>query len=171
MNNLFDKKDILTIATADKAEIGTKGYFGDSVLDLVKKIDRNDERELISVNIDETYCFENSSGLDYLFFLPADKVKKSYRALESLEELFDFIYQDDDVYNQTEKAQILVGKKIVLKDKINKRIRVMVIQSVEFSSDSNDNSNVYLNCFSLNELFNTYVIQIKNEWVPFGIER
>ena len=47
----------------------------------------------------------------------------------------------------------------------------MVIQSVEFSEDSDDNSNVYLNCFSLNELFNTYEIQIKGEWVPFGIKK
>ena len=54
--------------------------------------------------------------------------------------------------------------------KITKRIRVMVIQSVEYSSDSSDNSNVYLNCFSLNELFNTYEIQINDEWVPFGVK-
>lgn len=67
MTKLFDVKDLLTIATADQAVVGTKGFFGDSVLDLVKKIDRNDERELISVNIDETYCFD-SSGLAYLFF-------------------------------------------------------------------------------------------------------
>lgn len=173
MTELFDVKDLLTVASANQAEINTKGYFGDNLSNLIEKVRQGKVEILTDVIPDVTYCFENNNDLHYVFFLPIDKVEKPYRALESLDELFNLFYScsSDSVYNQTEKAEILVGRKIVLKDKILKRIRVMVIQSVEFSEDSNDNSNVYLNCFSLNELFNTYEIQINNKWVPFGIER
>lgn len=174
MSNLFDKRDILTVATADQAVVGTKGYFGGGLCTIAYNVERNDVHRLCAVNEDETSCFTDDEGLDYLFFLPADKVKKSCRALESFEELFDFLMPNTFMevdFDQCEKAKVLIGTKIVLKDKITKRIRVMVIQSVEFSSDSSDNSNVYLNCFSLNELFNTFVIQINDKWVPFGIER
>lgn len=173
MTELFNVKDLLTVATADQAEINTKGYFGDNLSNLIEKVRQGKVEILTDVIPDVTYCFESNNDLHYVFFLPIDKVEKPYRALESLDELFNLFYScsSDSVYNQTEKAEILVGRKIVLKDKILKRIRVMVIQSVEFSEDSNDNSNVYLNCFSLNELFNTYEIQVNDEWVPFGIEK
>lgn len=173
MNALFNKKDVLTGITADQAVKGDKGYFGGSLRTIAYNVEQDNVHRLFDINEDETSCFTDEEGLDYLFFLPADKVKKPYRALESIDELFDFFHSSnsDGVYKQTEKAEILVGRKIVLKDKILKRIRVMVIQSVEFSEDSDDNSNVYLNCFSLNELFNTYEIQIKGEWVPFGIKK
>ena len=173
MTELFDVKDLLTVATADQAEVGTKGYFGDNLKNLFESVKLSKVETLTDVIPDVTYCFESDNDLHYVFFLPADRVEKPYRALESIDELFDFFYSSDSdgVYKQTKKAEILVGRKIVLKDKILKRIRVMVIQSVEFSEDSDDNSNVYLNCFSLNELFNTYEIQIKGEWVPFGIKK
>ena len=173
MTELFDVKDLLTVATADQAEINTKGYFGDNLSTLIEKVKLGRVEILADVIPDVTYCFQSNNALHHAFFLPVNKVEKPYRALESLDELFDFFYPcgSDGVYKQTEKAEILVGRKIVLKDKILKRIRVMVIQSVEFSEDSDDNSNVYLNCFSLNELFNTYEIQIKGEWVPFGIKK
>ena len=176
MTELFDVKDLLTVATADQAEINTKGYFGDNLSTLIEKVKLGRVEILADVIPDVTYCFQSNNALHHALFLPADRVEKPYRALESIDELFDFFYSSgsDGVYKQTEqteKAEILVGRKIVLKDKILKRIRVMVIQSVEFSEDSDDNSNVYLNCFSLNELFNTYEIQIKNEWVPFGVKK
>lgn len=183
MTDLFNKKDILTIATADQAEVGTKGYFGDNLNTLIEKVKLGRVEILTDVIPDVTYCFQTNNALHHAFFLPIDKVEKPYRALESFEELFDFLMPNCDRnhlydvdgkkvnFDQCEKAKVLIGTKIVLKDKILKRIRVMVIQSVEFSEDSDDNSNVYLNCFSLNELFNTYEIRIKDEWVPFGIER
>lgn len=183
MTDLFDTKDLLTVATVDQAEVGTKGYFGDNLSNLIERIKLGKVETLIDVMPDVTYCFQSNNDLHYVFFLPADRVEKPYRALESFEELFDFLMPNCDRnhlydvdgkkvnFDQCLQAKLLIGTKIALKDKITKRIRVMVIQSVEYSSDSNDNSNVYLNCFSLNELFNTYEIQIKNEWVPFGIKK
>lgn len=172
MNGLFNKKDVLTGITADQAVKGDKGYFGGSLRTIAYNVEQDNVHRLCDINEDETSCFTDEEGLDYLFFLPADKVKKSCRALESFEELFDFLMPNwDGNFDQYEQAKVLIGTKIVLKDKITKRIRVMVIQSVEFSSDSSDSSNVYLNCFSLNELFGQFEIQINNEWVPFGIKK
>lgn len=173
MSDLFNKEDVLTGITADQAVVGTKGYFGGGLRTIAYNVEQGNVHRLCAINEDETSCFTDEEGLDYLFFLPANKVKKSCRALESFEELFDFLLPNCDKANfdQCLQAKLLIGAKIVLKDKITKRIRVMVIQSVEFSSDSSDNSNVYLNCFSLNELFNTYEIQMNDKWVPFGIER
>ena len=183
MSDLFDKRDILTGITADQAVKGDKGYFGGCLRTIAYNVEQDNVHRLCDINEDETSCFIDEEGLDYLFFLPADKVKKSCRALESFEELFDFLMPNCDRnhlydvngkkvnFDQCLQAKLLIGTKIVLKDKITKRIRVMVIQSVEFSSDSSDNSNVYLNCFSLNELFGQFVIQINDKWVPFGIER
>lgn len=183
MTELFDVKDLLTVATADQAEINTKGYFGDNLSTLIEKVKLGRVEILANIIPDVTYCFQSNNALHHTFFLPIDKVEKPYRALESFEELFDFLMPNCDGnplydvngkkvnFDQCEKAKVLIGTKIALKDKITKRIRVMVIQSVEFSEDSNDNSNVYLNCFSLNELFGQFEIQINNEWVPFGIKK
>lgn len=183
MTELFDVKDLLTVATADQAEINTKGYFGDNLSTLIEKVKLGRVEILADILPDVTYCFQSNNNLHHAFFLPIDKVEKPYRALESFEELFDFLMPNCDTrfvygvdgkkidFNQYEQAKVLIGTKILLKDKITKRIRVMVIQSVEFSSDSSDSSNVYLNCFSLNELFGQFEIQINNEWVPFGIKK
>lgn len=175
MSDLFDKRDILTVVTADQAVKGDRGYFGDTLTELATNVEHGEVHVLAKIYDEDftLYPFKgNHRGRNFALFLPADKVKKSCRALESFEELFEFLMPNcDGNFDQCEKAKLLIGTKIVLKDKITKRIRVMVIQSIEFSSDSSDNSNVYLNCFSLNELFNTYEIQIKDEWVPFGIER
>ena len=38
MTELFDVKDLLTVATADQAEINTKGYFGDNLSTLIEKV-------------------------------------------------------------------------------------------------------------------------------------
>lgn len=186
MNDLFDKSDVLTTLTRKHVKVGNRGYFGNTLTELATDVEHGQYHVLAKIYDEDStlYPFKgNHYGRKFALFLPADKVKKSCRALESFEELFDFLmpncntnflYGEDGKkidFDQCEKAKVLIGTKIVLKDKITKRIRVMVIQSVEFSSDSSDNSNVYLNCFSLNELFNTYEIQINDEWVPFGIER
>ena len=171
MNDLFNRKDILTIATADKAVIGTKGFFGDSVLDLVKKIDRNDERELISVNIDETYCFE-SSGLAYLFFLPKDKVKEKvkepvYRPIKTIDELFSFLLPSisEDKYNTLDKVDIIFSSVFELKGKNSGCIYYKKFTSIRVTDYG-----IVLDAFTLDHYFENYEIKQNGEFVPFGIK-
>lgn len=172
MNNLFNKKDILTIATADKAEIGTKGYFGDSVLDLIKKIDRNEVRELINVNIEETYCFENSSELDYLFFLPADRVKNKvkepvYRPIKTIDELYNFLLPSipGDKYNTLDKVGIISRTVFELKDKLSGYTYYKKFTCIRVSD-----YDIRLDACTLEHYFNNYEIKINDEFVPFGIK-
>lgn len=79
---LFNKEDILTIATSDQAVPETKGYFGNSVNDLIISIKNNIVRTLLEFD-DTTYCFKCSGDMYFSFFLPIDKVKKpTFRALK-----------------------------------------------------------------------------------------
>lgn len=171
MTKLFDVKDLLTIATADQAVVGTKGFFGDSVLDLVKKIDRNDERELISVNIDETYCFE-SSGLAYLFFLPKDKVKEKvkepvYRPIKTIDELFSFLLPSisEDKYNTLDKVGIISRTVFELKDKLSGYTYYKKFTCIRVSD-----YDIKLDACTLEFYFNTFEIKKDGEFVPFGIK-
>ena len=171
MTELFDVKDLLTIATADQAVVGTKGFFGDSVLDLVKKIDRNDERELISVNIDETYCFE-SSGLAYLFFLPKDKVKEKvkepvYRPIKTIDELFSFLLPSisEDKYNTLDKVGIISRTVFELKDKLSGYTYYKKFTCIRVSD-----YDIKLDACTLEFYFNTFEIKKDGEFVPFGIK-
>ena len=50
MDKLFDSKDILTVATADQAVVGTNGYFCDGLHSLAIKIRQSDIGTLTSVN-------------------------------------------------------------------------------------------------------------------------
>lgn len=171
MTELFNKQDVLTLLTAGKDIIGAEGYFGDSIRDLTKNVERGDVKTLIDINADDGYCFGTRKELRYyLFFLPKDKVKvkKSYRPFNSIDELFDFFYPPKDtIYNSIEKAESLLGKKLVLRKLENDQIKVMVIQDIEFN---NTNGNIYLNNLSLDCIFNAYDIEKDSQWVPFGVK-
>lgn len=175
MNNLFDKSDVFTVVTAEQAKVGDRGYFGNSFLDLQDAIKNNYLANIATIFPGRCDCFmNNTENTIYGLFLPLDKVNKkiqTYRPFYSLDELFDFFYPPkDDVYNQIEKAEILLGKKIILKRKGIDQIKVMTIADVDFRIGSSDSSNVYLNGFTLDYLFNVYEIEKESEWVPFGIK-
>ena len=74
MTELFDVKDLLTVATADQAEINTKGYFGDNLSTLIEKVKLGRVEILADVIPDVTYCFQSNNALHHAFFLPADRV-------------------------------------------------------------------------------------------------
>jgi len=177
---LFNKEDVLTGITADKAVVGMKGFVGDSLSALNDKIRRNDVSTLTDIVGNCAYCFEvDHKEQLYAFFLPGERVMKpTYRPIATVDELFDFILPEfelvgDEYGKQVDsyrKAEILLGKKLVLKDLINNRTKVTLIQDVDFSNDDADSSNIYLNNLSLEYLFNNFKIQINGEFVPFGID-
>lgn len=183
---LFDKKDVLSWANCSEAKLSEEGYFGYSISDLEEDVKTKKPRRLCEKVEDSAYTFKaptNGTWEWYPFFLPAYSVKKPpYRPLQDVDELLNFLAPDfdaDDICDQAgnkveidtnKKTEILLGKKIVLKNKTNGRIKIMVIQDIEFSSDITDSSNTYLNCYSLEDLFSLYEIQKDDEFVPFGIE-
>ena len=172
MNDLFNRKDILTIATADKAVIGTKGFFGDNLEEIIDAVKRNKIRTLSDVDMLATYNFWSNEEMNYMFFLPVAKAIKKfnmYRPFNSIDELFNLFYSfsSDSVYSQAEKAEVLLGKKIVLKNRYDNSIKAIVIHDIDFNGTGSD---VIVNSLSLIYLFNNYEIKKDGEFVPFGVK-
>ena len=111
IDKLFDSKDILTVATADQAVVGTKGYFGDNLVNLIADVRQGKVETLTDVTPDVTYCFESNNDLHYIFFLPADRVKnkvKVYRPIKTIDELYNFLVSSvvvDDYNNRETKKE------------------------------------------------------------------
>ena len=183
-NKLFKKEDVLTNVTADKAEIGTKGYFGNTVRDLTRAIAERDVRELASVDQDNAYCcFGTNNDSHYILFLPLGRVKKTYtyRPIANLEELLEFLVPDldanavcdsagnNDEISRYEKAKLLLGKQITLREKQGAYTNVLIIDRVDFYGDSDAGEDISINGSPLNFLFESYKILIDGKWVPFGV--
>lgn len=167
----FNESDLITWSNREKAVIGNEYYFGDSIDNLKFKILNAETYKLAGI-LDNLFIgtFKNHCDNYYPCILPVGAVKeqeKKYRALQTIDELFDFFYPPkDDIYSLIEKAEILLGKKITLKNKINHRITTMVIKELNFNSNGSD---VYLNGDALEWIARDNKIQINGEWQPFGV--
>ena len=184
MSALFNKKDVLTGITADQAVKGDKGYFGGSLRTIAYNVEQDNVHRLCGINEDETSCFTDEEGLDYLFFLPANKVKKpyTYRPIANLEELLEFLVPDldanavcdsagnDDEIIRYKKAELLLGKKITIREKLTEYTNVLIIDRVDLYGDSDTGDDIYINGSSLNYLFENYKILIDGKWQPFGVK-
>lgn len=184
MSALFNKKDVLTGITADQAVKGDKGYFGGSLRTIAYNVEQDNVHRLCDINEDETSCFTDEEGLDYLFFLPADKVKKTYtyRPIANLEELLGFLVPDldanavcdnagnDDEISRYKKAELLLGKKITIREKEGAYTSVLIIDRVDFFGDSDAGEDIHINGSPLNFLFESYKILIDGKWQPFGVK-
>lgn len=184
MSALFNKKDVLTGITADQAVKGGKGYFGGSLRTIAYNVEQDNVHRLCDINEDETSCFTDEEGLDYLFFLPADKVKKTYtyRPFANLAELLVFLVPDLDISvvcdsagnndenSRYEKAKLLLGKQITLREKEGAYTNVLIIDRVDFFGDSDAGEDIHINGSPLNFLFESYKILIDGEWQPFGVK-
>lgn len=186
MTDLFDTKDLLTVATVEQAEVGTKGYFGDNLSNLIERVRQGKVETLTDVIPDVTYCFESNNDLHYVFFLPSGKVKEKvkepvYRPFYNLDELFDFFVPDFDEeyfglgdddpskYDTYKKIELLLGLTITLKRKEDNFIKAVVITGIHFY-DKDHNKDIYINDNLITYLFSKYEILRNGEWVPFGIK-
>lgn len=183
-NKLFNKEDVLTCIDAEQAVLGMPGYFGDTVSDLVHAISQHDVSELSGVAQEEAYCFKNNSDKHYILFLPLGRVKKTYtyRPIANLEELLEFLVPDldanavcdsagnDDEIIRYKKAELLLGKKITIREKDGAYTNVLIIDRVDFYGDSDTGNAIYINGSPLNFLFESYKILIDGKWVPFGVK-
>lgn len=174
MNDLFNRKDILTIATADKAVIGTKGFFGDNLKEIIDAVKQNKIRTLSYVDMLATYNFWSNEEMNYMFFLPLDKVnnvnnvkKSSYRQLNNIDELFNFLIPEFDAvsYDTYEKAELTLRRMYELKSK-----RTGHICYKRFSQIYLSDNYIRLDECNLEHLFKIYEIKKDGEFVPFGIE-
>ena len=175
MNDLFNRKDILTIATADKAVIGTKGFFGDNLNNIIDAVKQNKIRTLSYVDMLATYNFWSNEEMNYMFFLPLDKVNKVnnvknkepvYRPIKNIDELFSFLIPnfDADIHNTYEKVDLTLRRMYELKDKLTGNICYRRFSQIYLSDNY-----IRLDEYNLEHLFENYEIKINDEFVPFGI--
>lgn len=170
MTELFDVKDLLTVATADQAEINTKGYFGDNLSTLIEKVKLGRVEILADVIPDVTYCFKSNNELHHSFFLPADRVKNKepvYRPIKTIDELFNFLIPnlDDDTYDTYEKAELILLRMYELKSKQTGNMCYRRFSQIYLSDNY-----IRLDEYNLEHLFKNYEIKINDEFVPFGIK-
>lgn len=171
MDKLFDSKDILTVATADQAVVGTNGYFGDNLSDLIEKVRQGKVETLTDVIPDVTYCFESNNDLHYVFFLPADRVKNEvkepvYRPIKTIDELFRFLVPSFTAdYNTFDKVDIIFSSVFELKGKNSGYTYYR-----KFSRIYSTNNAIVLDDCSLDYYFQNYEIKKDDEFVPFGIK-
>lgn len=172
MNDLFNRKDILTIATADKAVIGTKGFFGDNLVNLIADVRQGKVETLTDVTPDVTYCFESNNDLHYIFFLPTDRVKnkvKVYRPIKTIDELYNFLVSSvvvvDDYNNTLDKVGVIFSSVFELKGKNSGYTYFR-----KFSRIYSTNNAIVLDDCSLEYYFQNFEIKKNGEWVPFGVK-
>ena len=172
MTDLFDTKDLLTVATVDQAEINTKGYFGDNLSNLIEKVGQGKVETLIDVIPDVTYCFESNNDLHYVFFLPADRVKNKvkepvYRPIKTIDELFSFLITDfdADTYDAYGKVELILYRMYELKCKLTGNICYRRFSQIYLSDNY-----IRLDECNLEHLFNNFEIKKDDEFVPFGIK-
>lgn len=171
MSVLFNKKDVLTGITADQAVKGDKGYFGGSLRTITYNVEQDNVHRLCAINEDETSCFTDEEGLDYLFFLPIDKVKRkeiTYRSLRSIDELFDFMLPDyaGADYTTDEKVEKLLGQRYTIKNKIDGTLKQHIVSFLDTPADGT----LLLDFVDLKFLFENYEFKKGDKFVPFGIE-
>lgn len=170
MTDLFNRKDILTIATADKAVIGTKGFFGDSLNNIIDAIKQNKIRTLSYVDMLATYNFWSNEEMNYMFFLPLDKVnvkKSSYRQLNNIDELFNFLIPDfdADTYDTYEKAELTLRRMYELKSKQTGNMCYKRFSQLCLTKEGD----IILDGRDLKHFFKNYEIKKDGDFVPFGI--
>ena len=171
MTELFDVKDLLTVATADQAEINTKGYFGDNLVNLIADVRQGKVETLTDVTPDVTYCFQSNNALHHAFFLPADRVKnkvKVYRPIKTIDELYNFLVSVvvvDDYNNTLDKVGVIFSSVFELKGKNSGYIYFR-----KFSRIYSSNNAIVLDDCSLEYYFQNFEIKKDGEFVPFGIK-
>lgn len=172
MTDLFDTKDLLTVATVEQAEVGTKGYFGDNLSNLIEKVRQGEVETLTDVTPDVTYCFESNNDLHYVFFLPSGKVKEKvkepvYRPIKTIDELYNFLVSSvvDDYNNTLDKVGVIFSSVFELKGKNSGYIYYKKFTSIRVTDDG-----IVLDAFTLDHYFENYEIKKDDEFVPFGIK-
>lgn len=171
MSELFNKEDVLTGVTSEKAVVGAMGFFGDSLPELIDNIKRNDVRTLTDIIETTLYCFEVENNQYRAFFLPVDKVKRNeitYRPLRSIDELFDFMLPDyaGADYMTDEKVEKLLGQRYTIKNKIDGTLKQHIVSFLDTPADGT----LLLDFVDLKFLFENYEFKKGDKFVPFGIE-
>ena len=179
----FNEEDLITWANRDKAIIGHKYYFGDSIEDIRNIInDKNKLHEETLHAIDDTnfvgtfiyFDNEDEDSWEHACILPVEAVKeekKKYRPCKSLREFYRVVMNEIPTLNMVEDDIIYDLMDSIIHIRNNK-------SSIEFHLNINGIStdldgtrkiligNTYL---SFKDLFDNFEIEINGKWLPFEV--
>ena len=173
----FDTKDLITWVNCDKAIVGNKYYFSNTLYGIQSRIKNNFIHTLIRVDeglIDTPFVFENDVGECYsACALPVESVieKNTYRPCRTVQELFNLIFNIKRKVDDTEfYIDELLGVNIHFRNKENGTEYFTTISTI--TKDINDYVKVVISpkgYLSFTDLFNKYEIEVEGEFRPFGV--
>lgn len=180
----FNKDSIITWSNRDKAEIGKRYYFADTLDALQKRVDQNTslyELDLIDENdLSSPFkCRNGSHSVYYACILPENVVtgpKKTYRECRTIKELYELLTSgkkcdNSDISIMTDADfafQLITNTVVHIKSKNGGQ---MYYTGIGFISLDDGYLVVSLNntFYHSIELLINYEIEINGEWRPFGI--
>lgn len=162
--------DIQTIVCNNLGFIGCKGFFFDNFVQ-TKDLTKCKYGTLVDIddaNDGEDYCFkardENGNDLIgyYRFFIPERllaPVEKKYRPYKNVQELFE----DIGVY---------IGDTIHFRSKSKQTEHHALIASYETPKNGAETLcfGGFIYSYTMQELFDSFELRSRDEWIPFGIE-
>ena len=78
----FDKNKILTSVTADQAKVGQKGWFADTIDDMMDMVSDEPTTILSDIDVDSVYPFSKKGSSRWLLFYPAPEPTYAERQAE-----------------------------------------------------------------------------------------
>lgn len=153
--------DILTCFEIERANqfLGEKGYFATALsdfnyLDIIKYGTLTDVR-------DNDYPFKEGSNDYWAYFIPESILLEE-------EKFIPFKY-----LNELTAAGIEVGKVISIKNKNYDIVTLNVlVTEINYNNENNELINITLGAtgYEFPTLFNSYLLQVNDEWKPFGVK-
>lgn len=172
----FDTKDLITWVNCDKAIVGNKYYFSNTLYGIQSRIKNNSIHTLIRVDeglIDTPFVFENDVGECYsACALPVESVieKKTYRPCKTIREFYELVFNTKSKADYKFYFEELLGAIIHFRDKETGTEYFTTISTI--TKDKNDYVKVVVSpkgYLSFTDLFNKYEIEVLGEFRPFGV--
>ena len=172
----FDTKDLITWVNCDKAIVGNKYYFSNTLYGIQSRIKNNSIHTLIRVDeslIDTPFVFENDIGECYTACaLPVESVieKKTYRPCKTIREFYELVFNTKSKADYKFYFEELLGAIIHFRDKETGTEYFTTISTI--TKDKNDYVKVVVSpkgYLSFTDLFNKYEIEVLGEFRPFGV--
>lgn len=172
----FDTKDLITWVNCDKAIVGNKYYFSNTLYGIQNRIKNNSFHTLIRVDeslIDTPFVFENEVGECYsACALPVESVieKKTFRPCKTIREFYELVFNTKSKADTELYINELLGVKIHFRNKETGTEYFTTISTI--TKDKNDYVKVVVSpkgYLSFTDLFNKYEIEVLCEFRPFGV--
>lgn len=172
----FDTKDLITWVNCDKAIVGNKYYFSNTLYGIQNRIKNNSIHTLIRVDeslIDTPFVFENDIGECYTACaLPVESVieKNTYRPCKTIREFYELVFNTKSKADYKFYFEELLGAIIHFRDKETGTEYFTIISTI--TKDTNDYVKVVVSpkgYLSFTDLFNKYEIEVEGEFRPFGV--